>query len=470
MKNLSLSFTLCLLSWMAQAQITLKSSNAATQSLVVGDNFIYSSNSTFVSTDPGGVAPPVSGTGTRLMWLPAKSAFRVGSVEGTQWDAANIRTYSFASGYSTIANGRASTAMGSSSNGSGDNSTAIGTLVIASGDYSTAMGYLSTASGVNSTAIGNAVIANGIASTAMGYSSTASGSYSTAMGYSSTASGYSSFSMGNRSTASGNYSTAMGVISTAQAYGSVAMGRYNVIAGNTNAWIDTDPLFVIGNGASGFSPSNALTVLKNGSMGIGLSNPNNVLDVNGRMRIRHTVGNSSGIWTNNSANSLGSGDGAFYGMRLDTEVGIFIGNAWRFGVNNVGNATLTGTLTQTSDKRLKRDFLPLTNSLSSLNKIKGYHYYWKEECRSHDLQTGVIAQEVEEIFPELVNKDEKGFLSVNYIGLVPHLIEAVKELSIKNEALKIKNEQLEARLSSMENLKIRLDKLEALLLKTNSEN
>jgi len=44
------------------------------------------------------------------------------------------------------------------------------------------------------------------------------------------------------------------------------------------------------------------------------------------------------------------------------------------------------------------------------------------------LQTGLIAQEVEKLFPELVNTDDKGYKSMNYNGLIPHLIEAVKEL------------------------------------------
>jgi hypothetical protein len=78
-----------------------------------------------------------------------------------------------------------------------------------------------------------------------------------------------------------------------------------------------------------------------GSVGIGLSNPNELLDVNGRMRIRHNV-NTSGIWMSNSTNSLNGADGAFYGMITDTQAGIYIGNAWRFVVNSNGNVVNTG--------------------------------------------------------------------------------------------------------------------------------
>jgi hypothetical protein len=88
--------------------------------------------------------------------------------------------------------------------------------------------------------------------------------------------------------------------------------------------------------------------------------------------------------------------------------------------------------------------------LSNIYKLNGYHYKWIEESRSKDLQTGLIAQEVQKIFPELVQTDEKGFLSVNYIGLVPHLIEAVKDLRDENSSLKTKNQTLESRLNKIE--------------------
>ena len=73
-----------------------------------------------------------------------------------------------------------------------------------------------------------------------------------------------------------------------------------------------------------------------GKVGIGLISPNQILDINGRMRIRHTPGFTSGVWMSNSTNGLGDGDGAFFGMENDNKAGIYINNAWRFGVNNSG--------------------------------------------------------------------------------------------------------------------------------------
>jgi len=74
------------------------------------------------------------------------------------------------------------------------------------------------------------------------------------------------------------------------------------------------------------------------------------------------------------------------------------------------------------------------------------------------LQTGLIAQEVEKILPELVNEASDGYKSVNYIGLIPHLIEAVKELEAKNELLKKDYDQ------KIRNLEERLLRLESLIV------
>lgn len=79
-----------------------------------------------------------------------------------------------------------------------------------------------------------------------------------------------------------------------------------------------------------------------GKVGIGLVSPNQILDINGRMRIRHTPGFTSGVWMSNSTNGLGDGEGAFFGLLNDTQAGIFIGNSWRFAFNNNGNAVITG--------------------------------------------------------------------------------------------------------------------------------
>jgi len=186
------------------------------------------------------------GAGTRMLWYPAKGAFRAGSVDGAQWDLVNIGQDSTAFGYNPMASGLGSTAMGPYTSASGYYSTAIGIQATASGDYSMAIGFGATASGVGSTSIGKAANASGLASTAIGVCVNASG--------------YNSI--------------AMGVNTNAQAYASAAIGTYNVGGGDTFEWVATDPLFEVGNGRGYLDEtdqwiqynSNAFTVYKNGNV------------------------------------------------------------------------------------------------------------------------------------------------------------------------------------------------------------
>jgi hypothetical protein len=140
---------------------------------------------------------PVQGPGVRLMWYPAKAAFRAGGVPGTEWDDGNIGRFSTALGEGTTASGGWATAMGPFATASGMFSTALGDHTAASGQYSTAMGVSTTASGLSSTATGEKTTASGFASTAMGVLTTASGDYSTAMGSTATAGGRGSFVYGD---------------------------------------------------------------------------------------------------------------------------------------------------------------------------------------------------------------------------------------------------------------------------------
>ncbi len=154
---------------------------------------------------------PTSGAGTRIMWIPNKSAFRVGTVTGTQWDNSNIGNKSFSSGYNSIASGLYSTAMGYGANASNGNSVAIGEYVTSSGSASVAFGYLNVASGSYSTVLGYANIASNYVSTALGYATTASGQYSTSTGSGTTASGDYSYANGRDTTVSGVGSVAYGL-------------------------------------------------------------------------------------------------------------------------------------------------------------------------------------------------------------------------------------------------------------------
>lgn len=118
-----------------------------------------------------------------------------------------------------------------------------------------------------------------------------------------------------------------------------------------------------------------------------------------------------------------------------------------FRVN--GNIEASGTINQVSDIRLKKNISPLTGVIDKLNVIQGISYEWDLDNDAGVLlkegkQIGVIAQEVEEVFPELVTTNEKGYKMVDYIKLTPILLEVIKEQQQAIELLRSRVSTLES--------------------------
>jgi hypothetical protein len=217
----------------------------------------------------------------------------------------------------------------------------------------------------------------------------ATGATSTAMGSSTTASGGVSTAIGFSTTASGGVSTAMGHSTTASGGESTAMGH-------------------------------STTASDYASLTIGQYN-----SVNSTVT---TGGSATAFDTDNAALVIGNGTGS--GAKSDA-----------FVVYNNGNATLSGDLTINSDERLKENIQPLGSTLDKLHQIEGKTYSLKKD-EKHTPKIGVLAQEVQAVFPELVTEGGDGILSVNYQGLVPVLINAINEQELKIAALEAQNEQL----------------------------
>ena len=110
-----------------------------------------------------------------------------------------------------------------------------------------------------------------------------------------------------------------------------------------------------------------------------------------------------------------------------------------------------------SDERLKKEITPIGNTLSKINQLNGYNYYLKSDSLNKELKTGVIAQEVEKVFPNLVLDRPDGYFAVEYQGLIPILLEAIKEQQViiddikkeLSEQQQINNDQ-ESRITTME--------------------
>ena len=106
----------------------------------------------------------------------------------------------------------------------------------------------------------------------------------------------------------------------------------------------------------------------------------------------------------------------------------------RDGSGDFTAGTITATdFNSTSDLNLKENIKTVENSLNTLTQLRGVSFNWKETGKG---SYGVIAQELEEILPDLVKTGE--VKSVNYNGLIGVLIEAVKELSEEVKELKKK--------------------------------
>jgi hypothetical protein len=90
-------------------------------------------------------------------------------------------------------------------------------------------------------------------------------------------------------------------------------------------------------------------------------------------------------------------------------------------------SVLADSFTCASDLRLKKNIITLDNTVEKLDMIRGVYHDWNDE-RLVDRQIGVIAQEIQAVYPELVQEGENGYLSVNYPKLTAVLLQSMKEL------------------------------------------
>jgi len=111
-----------------------------------------------------------------------------------------------------------------------------------------------------------------------------------------------------------------------------------------------------------------------------------------------------------------------------------------------GNGWMQGTLTQNSDARLKTNIHKVENALNKIKNLTGYRYNWKDSTAMPGIYTGVLAQEVQQAIPELVVPNAEGQLAVNYMGMVPYLIESVKTLEQRIRQLEAENKRIKKKL------------------------
>ena len=337
------------------------------------------------------------------------------------WASRAIGNISFASGFRNTASGSSSVAMGNYNYATGDSTIGLGKENWAEGPNSVAIGKQNWSDGEGTAAIGKENWAEGQSSIAIGYQNHAAGGGSVALGQENVAWGTTNFTAGYQNVA-GDTNDVAGTAGSA-----TAMGKYNTASGRSS--------FAANRGTKALNQAST-------SMGLGTTSDNFgmlVVGVNNISGIGDTfidpenyegyyfadgqyTGTNPGI-----AFVVGNGD-------IDSSNGLAGSNPSNaFVVNYDGSATLSGDLTINSDMRLKSNITSLGSTLSKLLLIDGKSYTMKKDGEQ---KIGVLAQDIQKVFPELVTKDSNEILAVNYQGLIPVLINALNEQQRQLKTLK----------------------------------
>jgi len=191
-------------------------------------------------------------------------------------------------------------------------------------------------------------------------------------------------------------------------------GRRNWAWGTETANVG-DMAFFVSTSNSNFPSVNVLTLLSNGNVGIHTTLPVTALQVGGDIR----VGTSG---TNGC-------------------------------LQNFAGTALTGTCS--SDARLKTNILPFVPVLDKLVKLQPVHFDWNAEQYPDyhfgpGRNSGLLAQDVETVFPEMVGVDDHGYKTVNYSELPYLTLAAIRELKTENDSLHAQLAALQERLARLE--------------------
>jgi hypothetical protein len=232
---------------------------------------------------------------------------------------------------------------------------------------------------------------------------------------------------------------------------SSAEGTVLISAGSGNS---TDSVFrVLGD----TSPVvERFSILRSGNVGIGTASPATLLDVNGVITAAPT-----GINLKRSSDSVFAGQ--LYSPASSADF-LFINNGGSTAslrLNSTGSAVVSAGANSctyssgaswscSSDERLKTEIHPIKDALDKLALINGVSYHWRAADKAKGEHLGVIAQDIEKVFPQVVSRDNRGYRAVDYSALVAPLIEAVKELKADNDNLRANIDTLNERLNKIE--------------------
>jgi len=171
-------------------------------------------------------------------------------------------------------------------------------------------------------------------------------------------------------------------------------------------------------------------------------------------------GDSSGGWTESVSTT--------YTFR---SVGINTSNpgSWDLAVAGTASKTGGGSWATFCDERLKHDIKPMSGTLDRLLQLRGYTYEYNADAVENRLalpgtQIGLMAQEVERVFPDWVGKDSQGYRYVTERATTALMVEALRDLRAEKDAqIETLKKEAAAREAQNAELKARLDAIEAML-------
>jgi hypothetical protein len=315
-------------------------------------------------------------------------------------------------------------------NGIPNYSTVVGLSALnnnTTGDINTAIGYealKSNTTGTDNTATGAYSLRNNTI-----------GTYNCAVGLLSLGSNIS----GNTNTAIGT--SALGLNVDGDGNSSIGINSlHSNSSGNTNSAVGVETLY---NNSTGYNNS----ALGSYALGTNTTGNNNT-----------AIGTFANVSTGTLTNATAIGANAL----VSISNAVVLGNNANVGIGTdapsqklhvIGNGLFTGTVTAScgvlscSDRRYKQHIKPLLNSLDKVCRLDGVTYTWRKDefpdmHFTDALQIGIIAQDLEKEYPELVATDKYDYKTVDYAKITPILIEAIKELNVKLENAILENKQL----------------------------
>lgn len=460
---------------------TGSSSSTATLNIGTSNNATSS-----INLSQGSGTTNISGNGTGLMTIAGSGAFRMtaGITQAVQlFNTSTTGNMTVGTGLTT-----GSLTLGSASSGSMVLSSAGSTLTIV-GTFSASATAAVTLFNTNTTT--NITLGGGLTSGLLTLGNVSGSGSLVLSNVGSTLTSTSSFTAvaaaGSNvnlfnTTTTGNISSGSGLTSGTLSLGNSSMsgtitlnnaGTINVGSGNsTTVNIGGSSTTSVGISATG---SAGLINLTSGTGAISLTTSNSTGSTGG---VNLTTGNvttsgTAGDITLTPGTSTVSGSGG--NTVIKASAGSSVANNGNIKLVTASNGTATGSLTTSiigiydsnmvlkarieddgvfygsafnaqSDETLKKNIKKIDNALEKCKKISGYTYNWKDSTKSRKRQYGVLAQDLEEEpdLRHLVSGGEiEGDKTVNYLGLIPILIESINELSKNNEMLAQRIEKYE---------------------------